>query len=230
MPNPADNRFEPTSRTRLKRIPDRGSYDRETIYRILDEGLVCHVGFVDQGDPFVIPTIYVRIDYRVYLHGSPGSRMLRHVAEAGVVCVTVTLLDGLVLARSAFHHSINYRSVVVLGSGQTVGDREEKRGVLHRLTEKVVPGRWDEVRQPSASELDGTAVVAVELTEASAKVRSGPPKDDEVDYHLPVWAGELRLRLRPEALIADPRLPPETAVPAYLSHWNSGQAGRATTD
>ena len=146
MSNPARDCFEPTPRTKLKRIPDRGHYDRETIYRILDEGFLCHVGFVDQGQPFVIPTLHVRLGDEIYLHGSPGSRLLRCVTEGGPVCVTVTLLDRLVLARSAFHHSVNYCSVVILGKGHKVEERDEKRRVLYQLSEHVVPGRWSEIR------------------------------------------------------------------------------------
>lgn len=197
----------PTARTQVKRLPKRGQYDRETINGILDEGFLCHVGFVHDGAPVVIPTGYARSGDRLYIHGSAASRMLRTLDEGVPVCVTVTLLDGLVLARSAFHHSMNYRSVVVFGTARAVTDADEKTEALRLFTEHVVPGRWDRIRQPTAQELKATTVLSLPIVEASAKVRVGPPVDDEEDYALPVWAGVLPIGLTPGAPIADPLLP-----------------------
>lgn len=200
--------FTPTQRSTIKRVPKRGNYDYETVYQILDAGLVCHVGFVAEGQPYVIPTAYGRVDDKLYLHGSPASRMLRTLQQGIPVCVTVTLIDGLVLARSAFHHSMNYRSVVVFGTAEVVSEPEAKLEALRAFTEHIVPGRWQDVRQPNRQELAGTLVLALPLEEASAKVRTGPPVDDEADYSLPVWAGEIPLRLVADAPTADPRLTP----------------------
>ncbi|HWX15627.1 MAG TPA: pyridoxamine 5'-phosphate oxidase family protein [Chthoniobacterales bacterium] len=187
--------FVPTERTTLKRLPGRATYERDTIYQILDEGFVCHVGFIANGQPIVIPTAYGRAEDILYIHGSVASRMLRALADGIQVCVTVTLVDGLVLARSAFHHSMNYRSVVVFGTAYAVKDAIEKTRALRTFSEHVIPGRWAEVREPSEDELKKTLVLRIPLTEASAKVHSGPPIDEEADYTLPVWAGELPLRL-----------------------------------
>src|ERR671939_177593 len=208
--------FEPTERTTLKRLPKRGNYERETVNKILDEGFVCHVGFVVDGRPFVIPTGYGRSGDMLYIHGSAASRMLRTLREGIDVCVTVTLIDGLVLARSAFHHSMNYRSVVVFGRARVVEDEGEKSAALEAFTEHIMPGRWADVRRPSAQELAATTVLAVRLSEASAKVRTGPPIDDEEDYQLPVWAGVLPLGVEPGVPEADPRLPAGTPLPAYV--------------
>lgn len=206
----------PTQRTTVKRLPKRAKYDCETVYQILDEGLVCHVGFVVDSQPYVIPTAYGRVEDKLYIHGSPASRMLRTLQEGIPVCVTVTLLDGLVLARSAFHHSMNYRSVVIFGTASVVLEPEEKLQALHAFTEHIVPGRWDEVRQPNRNELAGTLVLSLPLIEASAKVRTGPPVDDEADYELPVWAGEIPLRLVAGTPINDPRLQPGIVPSPYL--------------
>src|SRR5262245_16215109 len=181
------NNFTPTSRTTLKRLPTRADYDRASIYQILDEGFICHVGFVVDGQPFVIPTGYARAGDRLYIHGSAASRMLRELEQGIDVCVTVTLIDGLVLARSAFHHSVNYRSVVVFGRASVVEEAEEKFAALHAFTEHVLPGRWNDVREPNEQEMKATLVLALPLAEASAKVRTGPPVDDEEDYALPIW-------------------------------------------
>lgn len=186
--------FRPTTRTQVRRLPQRGVYSRDEIYAILDEGFVCHVGFVAGGQPYVIPTNYARRGDEIVIHGSTGSRMLRALESGAEVCVTVTLVDGFVLARSAFHHSVNYRSVVILGKARVVTDPAEKLDALRCFVNHVVPGRWDEVRQPAEAELDGTAVVAVPLAEVSAKVRQGPPVDDEADRALPVWAGVVPVR------------------------------------
>lgn len=207
--------FTPTQRTTLKRLPKRANYEQDTVYQILDEGLVCHVGFVVDNQPYVIPTAYGRVEDKLYIHGSPASRMLRTLQAGIQVCVTVTLLDGLVLARSAFHHSMNYRSVVVFGTASVVSDPEDKLKALHAFTEHIVPGRWEEIRQPSRNELAGTLVLSLPLVEASAKVRIGPPVDDEADYELPVWAGEIPLRLVADVPINDPRLQPGT-VPSPI--------------
>jgi nitroimidazol reductase NimA-like FMN-containing flavoprotein (pyridoxamine 5'-phosphate oxidase superfamily) len=198
--------FLPTSRTQVKRLSKRGVYDKAQVHAILDEGFVCHVGFTLDGQTYVIPTGYVRVGDRIYIHGSPASRMLSALNQAIDVCLTVTLLDGLVLARSAFHHSMNYRSVVVLGKARLVTDPDEKVEALHAFVEHVVPGRWDEVRQPTAKELQGTYVLALPLGEVSAKVRTGPPIDDEEDYALPIWAGVIPLCTQAGEPLADPRL------------------------
>jgi hypothetical protein len=211
-----------TPRTTVRRLPQRGVYDRAAVHEILDAGMICHVAFVVDGQPFVIPTIYVRIDERVCVHGSRASRMLRALASGVEACITVTLVDGLVLARSAFHHSMNYRSVVVLGTGAAVEEPTEKLEVLRALSEHVIPGRWQEVRQPNESELMQTAVIAVPIREASAKIRTGPPKDDEEDYALPVWAGLLPLRQVASEPIPDPRLPEDIKVPAYVASYARG--------
>jgi uncharacterized protein len=186
----------PSERTTVRRHPERGAYDRETIDAILDEGLICHLGFVVEGQPYVIPTIHARDGDVLYLHGSPGSRMLRELKQGIDVCVTVTLLDGLVLARSVYNHSMNYRSAVVLGRAREVTDRTEKLHAMECVVEHVVPGRWAEARQPNEGEIDGTTILAVPLDEASAKIRTGPPKDFDEDLSLPVWAGVIPLDLR----------------------------------
>jgi uncharacterized protein len=212
--------FPPTARTTLRRLPKRGSFERQTVYEILDEGFVCHVGFVSDGQPFVIPTAYGRVGDTLYLHGAKASRMLRALSAGSEVCVTVTLVDGLVLARSAFHHSINYRSVVVFGRARPVESEEEKGSALEAFTEHVMRGRWAEVRWPTPEETAATTVVALPLGEASAKVRTGPPIDDEEDYALPVWAGVLPLRVEPGAPVPDPRLPEGTPLPEYVERFD----------
>jgi hypothetical protein len=211
--------FIPTERTQVRRLPKRGVYDREAVYRILDEGLVCHVGFVMDGKPVAIPTGYARQDDLLYLHGSAASRMFRALGKGADLCITVTLLDGLVLARSAFEHSMNYRSVVIFGQAVMLEDPAAKREALRSFTEHIVPGRWQEIRQPTEKELQATTVLAVPLAEASAKVRTGPPVDEEADYALPVWAGVLPLELTPQAPLPDDRLPGEIAVPDYVRRY-----------
>ena len=212
--------FTRTERTTLRRLPKRGSFERQTVYDILDEGFVCHVAFVSDGRPVVIPTAYGRVGDRLYLHGARASRMLKTLGAGADVCVNVTLVDGLVLARSAFHHSINYRSVVVFGRARVVESDEEKRAALLAFTEHVVPGRWDEVREPTKQELDSTLVLSLPLEEASAKVRTGPPIDDEEDYSLPVWAGVLPLRVTAGEVIPDPRLEEGTQPPRRLEEFD----------
>lgn len=204
-----------TPRTTLKRLPQRGSHDREVINQILDEGFICHVGFAVDGRPVVIPTGYARVGDSLLIHGSQASRMLRTLGEGIDVCVTVTLIDGLVLARSAFHHSMNYRSVVVFGNASVVDDPDEKLEALRALSEHMIPGRWDDVREPNERELQLTTVLTVPLAEASAKVRSGPPVDDEEDYELPVWAGVVPMRLVAESPINDLHLRGNSKPPNY---------------
>jgi uncharacterized protein len=209
-----------TPRTQVKRRAQRGNYDRPVIHQILDEGLICHVGFVVEGQPFVIPTAYGRIDDQIYIHGSPMSRMLRSLQQGIEVCITVTLLDGLVLARSAFHHSMNYRSVVIFGTARLVETPAEKMDALKAFTEHIIRDRWSEVRPPTTPELAGTLVLALSLQEASAKVRTGPPVDDEADYALPVWAGELPLRLVADPPMGDPRMSPGMAIPDSVQRYD----------
>ena len=221
------SQFTPTKRTKVQRLPDRGKYDRETVFSILDEGFVCHVGFVVDGQPFVIPTNYARVDETLYLHGSSASRMLRTISDGVQVCVTVTLVDGLVLARAAFHHSVNYRSVVMLGRAALVERAEEKMRALEAFTNHVVPGRWKDVREPTESELKATSVLALPLDEVSAKVRVGPPKDDEADYALPIWAGVLPLQVVPGVPISDPRLIAGLEPPAYLRGYSRNRNGNS---
>jgi len=206
---------KPTERSSVKRLPARGVYDREVIHQILDAGLVCHLGFVVEGQPFVIPTTYVRVGETLYVHGSPASRMLQTLEQGVAACVTVTLVDGLVLARSAFHHSINYRSVVVFGTGIVVSEPQEKMAVLKALTDHLIPGRWDEIRQPNSMELKRTLVLAIPIEDASAKIRVGPPLDDDDDYQLGVWAGVVPLRVTASTPVPDPKLAPDIRPPGY---------------
>jgi nitroimidazol reductase NimA-like FMN-containing flavoprotein (pyridoxamine 5'-phosphate oxidase superfamily) len=211
----------PSTRTRVKRVPARGAYDRDTVNAILDETLVSHVGFVHDDHPIVIPTLHARLGDRLYLHGSAASRMLKTLEQGVSVCATATLVDGLVLARSAFHHSVNYRSAVVLGRAEPVAPEAERLEALELFTEKLVPGRWPEVRPPSLKELKATKVLVLPLDEASAKVRTGPPVDDEPDYELPTWAGVLptpTVTAEPEP---DPRLDPAIEVPAHVADWRA---------
>ncbi len=211
----ADGEASRSNRTTVRRRAGRGRYDRQTIENILDEGLVAHVAFTSGGQPYAIPMLYARESEHVYLHGSPLSRLVGGMVEGIALCMTVTLIDGLVLARSAFHHSVNYRSVVALGTGRPIRDRGEKLDALRIIVERVAPGRSDDVRGPSDPELQATEVVAMEIAEASAKIRSGPPVDAAEDYGLPVWAGELPFRLVPGAPLPDSRC--TVPVPAYLN-------------
>ncbi len=208
--------FPPTTRTRAKRLHQRAHYDRETIYRILDAGLVCHVGYTFDDHPYVTSTSYWRDGDRIYWHGSSASRMLRELKKEVPVCVNVSLVDGLVLARSGFHHSFNYRTVMLFGRAAALSDHEEKLEALRRFTERVVPGRWNELRPPTTQEIKATTVLAMPIEEAVAKERSGPPVDDEEDYDIDVWAGEVPLRLMAGTPVDDPRLKPNIAVPGYL--------------
>ena len=213
----------PTERTRVRRLPQRGAYDAATIYGILDAAFLAHVGFVADGQPFVIPTLFGRKDDRLYLHGSAASRMMREGDKGIPLCVTVTLVDALVLARSAFHHSINYRSVVVFGTARLVTGAEEKLAALRCISEQVLAGRWDEVRPPTGTELKATAVLELVIEEASAKARAGFPVDDEEDYALPVWAGILPLPVVAETPLADPRL--GEGIEVAQSVVNAGRKG-----
>ncbi|MGA8430427.1 MAG: pyridoxamine 5'-phosphate oxidase family protein [Candidatus Sulfotelmatobacter sp.] len=208
--------FTPTPRTRVIREAERGVYDREVAYRILDEGFLCHVGFVVDGQPFVIPTSYGRKGESLYIHGSAASRMLRQMKDGVPVCITVTLLDGLVLARSVFNHSMNYRSVVIFGKATLVDDTAEKLEALRLLSEHIIPGRWDDARQPNERELKATSVLRVPIEEFSAKVRIGPPIDDEEDYSFPTWAGVVPLEMTVDTPIDDARLDTKHRVPEYV--------------
>jgi nitroimidazol reductase NimA-like FMN-containing flavoprotein (pyridoxamine 5'-phosphate oxidase superfamily) len=212
--------YTPTPRTRLVREADRAVYDREAAYRILDEGFLCHVGFVADGQPFVIPTSYGRKGDNLYIHGSAGSRMLRQMKDGVPVCITVTLLDGLVLARSVFNHSMNYRSVVVLGKATLVDDAEEKLAALRLLSEHILPGRWADARQPNERELKATSVLRMPIEEFSAKVRVGPPVDDEEDYSFPTWAGVVPLEMKTGEPIDDARLVSGQTLPDYARSYS----------
>ena len=211
--------IEQTNRTKLKRLPKRGVFERETVYRILDEAFVCHVGFCTEGQPVVIPTSYARIGDRLVIHGSAASRMMRNLSEEIDVCVTVTLIDALVLARSAFHHSMNYRSVVVFGKAKIITEEREKHEALKAFTEHIVPGRWDSIRPPTKNELKGTTVLSLDITEASAKIRAHGVVDDEEDYALDVWAGVLPLSLETGAPVADERLKDGVEIPPEVRNY-----------
>jgi uncharacterized protein len=212
--------YTPTVRTRLVREAERAVYDRAAAYKILDEGFICHVGFVVDGQPFVIPTGYGRVDDSLYIHGSAASRMLRNLDQGVAVCVTVTLLDGLVLARSIFNHSMNYRSVVVLGTAVAVQDPVEKLQALRLLSEHILPGRWEESRQPNEKEIKATLVMRLPIAEFSAKVRQGPAIDDEADYAFPTWAGVIPLSIVPGEPIDDPRLMAGQVAPGYARRYS----------
>ncbi|HTR27468.1 MAG TPA: pyridoxamine 5'-phosphate oxidase family protein [Terriglobales bacterium] len=208
----------PTARTRVVREPHRGKYDRETVNRILDEAFLCHIGFVVDSQPYVIPTSYGRDGAALYVHGSAASRMLRNLQQGISVCITVTVLDGLVLARSVFNHSMNYRSVVILGTAKFVDDPAEKLAALRTLSDHIVPGRWDDARQPDEKELKATSVLRIPIEEFSAKVRVGPPVDDEEDYTFPTWAGVIPLELKSGNAIPDERCSRE--LPEYLREYS----------
>jgi hypothetical protein len=210
-------KFPITEKTEITRLPKRGVYDKETVYSILDDALVCTLAYVREGLPFQIPTGFVRIGNKIYLHGSVGSFFMRELRDhKSAVCISVTHIDGLVLARSAFHHSVNYRSVVLFSHAQLVDDREEQYQALEAFTNKVQPGRWDDVRQPNDGEWKATMVLSFEIEEASAKVRTGGPKDDEEDYDLSAWAGVVPLKLQRHEPIADPDRKKDVPLPDYL--------------
>ncbi len=208
--------MNPTKRTKLGRLPNRGSHEPETIHAILDAAFLAHVGFQMEGQPFVIPTLYGRDEDKLYLHGSAASRMLRGLDTGIPACVCVTMVDGLVLARSAFHHSMNYRSVVAFGTARKIEGAEEKTRALRIISEHLIAGRWSDVRGPSDKELKATAVLEFSIEDASAKIRTGPPVDDEEDYSLPVWAGILPLRLEAKTPVPDPRLAASVKLPPYV--------------
>jgi uncharacterized protein len=208
-----------SARVRVKRLPARAKYDRATVEAILDEGLICHLGFVAEAQPYVIPTIYARDGDKLLIHGSAAGRTLREVSGQIPVCVTVTILDGLVLARSAYHHSMNYRSVVILGSATEIVERKAKLAAMRALVEHVIAGRWDDVRHPNEQELRATMVLSLPIEEVSAKVRVGPPVDDEEDYSRETWAGVVPLSLDAHAATADPRLRPGTPLPTYARYY-----------
>jgi uncharacterized protein len=213
---PASARAAASERTAVRRMPHRAVYDRAAINAILDEGLLCHLGFTADAQPYVLPVIYARDGERILIHGSSASRMLRAVRTGIPVCVTVTLLDGLVLARSAYHHSMNYRSVIILGTATEICEHDAKIDALRTIVNHIVRGRWGEVRWPSEAEIRATTILSLPAAEASAKVRTGPPVDDEEDYALKVWAGVLPLSLDVHAAITDPRLPPDIEMPSYV--------------
>ncbi len=215
-----------TQRSELRRLPKRGSHDSAVIHEILDAGFLAHVGFCVEGQPFVVPTLFGREGDKLYLHGSAASRMLKQLETGIAACVTVTLVDGLVLARSAFHHSMNYRSVMVFGTARKIEEQERKMHALRVISEHLMAGRWTDVRPPAEHELKVTAVLEFEIEEASAKVRTGPPLDDEADYALPIWAGVLPLELMPKAPVRDERLTLDLPVPEYvLRYGRTGKQG-----
>ncbi len=211
--------FPKTSLNQLHRYPNRGTYDKETIFRIVDEALICHVGFVVDGQPYVIPTIHARLDDEIILHGAVANRMLKHIADGNPLCVTVTLVDGLVLARSVFHSSMNYRSAMLFGKGRLLETDEEKLRALEAITEHVARGRWNDARKPNRKELDGTTVIAMTIESASAKVRTGPPSDDDEDYTLPIWAGVVPMEVRAAQPMNDPKLSENIQTPMYVSNY-----------
>mgnify|MGYP001162890946 CR=1 FL=1 len=208
--------YPKTTRNTLKRIADRGLYDKESVHAVLNAGLIAHVGIAPEGQPVVIPVLYARMGEEIIFHGAKASRLLKYVQAGGEVCVTVTLLDGLVLARSLFEHSMNYRSVVAFGKGRLIEDRAEKMEALRLISEQMLPGRWDDARQPTEKELNATTVVAVKIEEATAKIRTGGPEDNEDDYALPVWAGELPFRTVAGEPVRDGRLEDHIQLPSYI--------------
>jgi uncharacterized protein len=212
--------FKQSPKTRINRLPKRGHYDKETIYKILDEALICHVSFVENGQPHVIPINFARVDDTIILHGAKASRLLKHIEAGHPVCVEVTIVDGLVLARSIFHHSINYRSVVLFGTGYAIEDVAEKMEALRTVADHIIPGRWDEARLPNEKELNATRVVGIKIDEASAKVRVGPPIDEDEDYDLSVWAGVIPLQEIPGTPIRDEVQSKEIPLPEYVAGYS----------
>lgn len=214
------NEFPQTDLNKVKRLPQRGQYDKKSVYDIVDEALICHVGFTVEGQPFVMPTIHTRIGDTVYLHGAVANRMLNHIKAGNSVCLTMTLVDGIVFARSVFHHSMNYRSAVLFGKGRVVLTYDEKWKVFEALTEHIAKGRWKDARHPNELEDKSTQIIAVEIESASAKVRTGPAKDDEEDYALPVWAGVLPLRMTAGEPAADEKLATDISIPEYVKNFS----------
>ena len=221
--------FAKTQKNSINRLPKRGYYDRETIYRILDEALICHVGFVEAGQPYVIPTNFARLGDTIVLHGAKASRLLKRIEAGNPGCVEATVVDGLVLARSVFHHSVNYRSVVVFGTGHLLRDEQEKLAALEAVTEHLIPGRWKEARRPNQKELNATSVASIRIDEASAKVRIGPPVDEEEDYALPVWAGVLPLQEMPLSPIQDELQSEDVSLPGYIPSYSRTRAEENVT-
>ncbi len=211
--------FPKTDLNAVRRLANRGYYDKATIYPIVDEALICHVGFVQDLQPFVIPMIHARLDDTVFLHGAVANRMLTHIAEGNPLCISITLLDGIVFARSVFHHSMNYRSVALFGKGSVIGKDDEKLRALEVISDHVARGRWQEARLPNQREMDTTTVISVQIESASAKIRTGPPNDNPEDYALPVWAGVLPFHLEPLPPVKDPKLPDGTTIPDYITSY-----------
>jgi len=205
-----------SQRSKIKRIPSRGYYDKDTINQIIDEALYCHVSFAQSNQPFIIPTIHARMGDKIVLHGAKGSRMMKYIAEGNEVCIAITLMDGLVLARSVFHHSMNYRSVVIFGKGKLIENKVKKLEALEAITEHLIPGRWEDARKPTEKELNATTVVLIDIDEASAKIRTGPPIDDEEDYNLPVWAGLIPISRKFDSPENDPKLNKNVELPNYI--------------
>ncbi len=203
-------------RSKINRLPSRGYYDKETINQIIDEALYCHVSFVHRNQPYIIPTIHARMGDSIVLHGAKGSRLLKHIAEGNEICIAITLMDGLVLARSVFHHSMNYRSVVIFGKGKLLENKVVKLEALKTITEHLIPGRWEDARKPNEKELNATTVVSIDIDEASAKIRTGPPKDDDEDYNLPVWAGVIPILQKFDSPENDPMLNEDIVLPNYI--------------
>jgi nitroimidazol reductase NimA-like FMN-containing flavoprotein (pyridoxamine 5'-phosphate oxidase superfamily) len=208
--------YELTDKNRVRRVPERGIYERDIVYDIVDRALIGHVGFSVDGEPFVIPTLIARQDDQILVHGATSSRLMRHIKTGAPLCIAVTHVDGLVLARSIFHHSVNYRSAVLFGAGKFIEDRNAKMEALRLFSERLVPGRWEDVRQPNDVELKATAIASVGIDLASAKIRTGPPGDEEEDYHLPVWAGVLPIHKLYGDPVPDDRLDPAIDIPEYL--------------
>lgn len=216
--------FARTDKNRINRLPKRGHYERATIYRILDEALICHVGFVEDGQPHVIPINFARVGDSIVLHGAKASRLLKHIEAGHPVCVEATIVDGLVLARSVFHHSVNYRSVVLFGKGRPLEDEQEKLSALKAVAEHLIPGRWQEARLPNRKEMNATRVVSIRIDEASAKVRTGPAVDEQEDYALPVWAGVLPLEEQALPPVRDDLLPGNIPLPDYVAQYSRKRA------
>lgn len=212
--------IEPNHRNRVKRAPERGVYEREAIYNIVDEALYCHVGFVQDGQPFVIPSIHARDGDDLLLHGATSSRLIRHIQAGHEVCVAITFMDGLVLARSIYHHSMNYRSAVLFGKGRLLEGDEETLRALEVLSDHIMPGRWEDSRKPNYKELKATAVVSISIESASAKVRTGPPNDEDEDYDLPIWAGVLPIQQRFLDPENDPQLTQDIALPECVRNYH----------
>lgn len=204
-------------KSKVKRKPERGFYDDKTINKIIDEALYCHVSFIQDDQPFIIPTIHARIDDQLILHGAKASRLLKQISAGNEIAIAVTILDGLVLARSVFHHSMNYRSVIIFGKGVEITDDKQKMKALKAITDHILPGRWNDARKPNEKELKATSVISVKINEASAKIRTGPPKDEEEDYSLPVWAGVIPLTQKPSKPVDDPILKKGITIPEYIS-------------